>query len=87
MMMTGEFMNNLFLKIIIALNGLFGLFPCALFIAQYKLNHELYFLLFAVFFALQIILSLTLFTFICDVEDHVNDKNVHVSNEPKDKNK
>lgn len=65
-------MNNLFLKIIIALNGLFGLFPCALFIAQYKLNHELYFLLFAVFFALQIILSLTLFTFICDVEDQIN---------------
>ena len=80
-------MNNLFLKIIIALNVASLLFPCGFCIARYIQLREVRFLLFAIFFIMQIICSFCAFDFICKVEDHANDKNVHVSNESKDKNK
>lgn len=80
-------MKNSVFKIIIALNVASLLFPCGFCISRYIQLREVRFLLFAIFFIMQIIYSFCAFDFICKVEDHVNDKNVHVCNESKDKNK
>lgn len=79
-------MKNLFIKIMLILNALASIYPCVNYIITAMRWDDLhYFFYFAVFHAIQIILSVAMFLYICKSEN--KHKESDVSDETDDKNK
>lgn len=79
-------MKNLFIKIMLILNALASVYPCVNYIITGMRCDDLHYLFyFAVFHAVQIILSLSVFIYIFISEN--KDKESDVSDETDDKNK
>lgn len=79
-------MKNLFIKIMLMINALASVYPCVNYIITGMRCDDLHYLFyFAVFHAVQIILSLSVFIYIFISED--KDKEFDVSDETDDKNK
>ena len=79
-------MKNLFIKIILIINALASVYPCVNYIITGMRWDDLHYLFyFAVFHAIQIILSVAMFIYICKSEN--KHKESDVSDETDDKNK
>lgn len=84
-------MKNLFIKIILMINALASVYPCVWYFVNGLRNIGVsdvhYLIYFAVFHAIQIILSVAMFIYIFISEDKNKDKESNVSDETDDKNK
>ena len=79
-------MKNLFIKIMLIINALASVYPCVNYIITGMRWDDLHYLFyFAVFHAIQIILSVAMFIYICKSEN--KHKESDVSDETDDKNK
>ncbi len=81
-------MKNLFIKIMLIINALASVYPCVNYLITGMRYDDLHYLFyFAIFHAVQIILSLSLFIYIVISEDKNKDKKSNVSDKTDDKNK
>ena len=79
-------MKNLFIKIMLILNALASIYPCVNYLITGMRYDDLHYLFyFAVFHAIQIILSVAMFIYICKSEN--KHKESDISNKTDDKNK
>ena len=82
-------MKNLFIKIMLIINALASVYPCVWYFVNGLRNIGVsdvhYLIYFAVFHAIQIILSVAMFIYICKSEN--KHKESDVSDETDDKNK
>lgn len=79
-------MKNLFIKIMLMINALASVYPCVNYIITGMRWDDLHYLFyFAVFHAIQIVLSVAMFIYICKSEN--KHKESDVSDEIADKNK
>lgn len=81
-------MKNLFIKIMLIINALASVYPCVNYLITGMRYDDLHYLFyFAIFHAVQIILSLSMFIYIVIYEDKDKHKESDVSDETDDKNK
>lgn len=79
-------MKNLFIKIMLMINALASVYPCVNYIITGMRWDDLHYLFyFAVFHAIQIILSVAMFIYICKSEN--KHKESDISDKTDDKNK
>lgn len=81
-------MKNLFIKIMLIINALASVYPCVNYLITGMRYDDLHYLFyFAIFHAVQIILSLSLFIYIVISEDKDKHKESDVSDETDNNNK
>lgn len=81
-------MKNLFIKIMLIINALASVYPCVNYLITGMRYDDLHYLFyFAIFHAVQIILSLSMFIYIVIYEDKDKHKESDVSDETDNNNK